>query len=242
MDLSKHMATDGSSAQCRRSPVDDDARMPHPTRPSRPRLRCPASASPSAQSHAIIAADLSSTRTSISTAKPRDVLAQLPTHRPATIDRRTSLFRDAVSIVEAEYNSRLSIDDVAHRIATSRRQLQRAYAEIGNTTFREHLIAVRMERAAELLATTGLTIREVALRVGHRSSAHFSMLFRRYYGTSSSTFRHRTQRSDAAPVVAGAADAVDPWGTPSGSSSLQIRASSRLPPTGNPSQSALDMS
>ena len=36
-----------------------------------------------------------------------------------------------------------------------RRQLQRAYAEIGNTTFREHLTAVRMERAAELLRSRG---------------------------------------------------------------------------------------
>ena len=32
-----------------------------------------------------------------------------------------------------------SLDDIARRVASSRRQLQRAYAEIGNTTFREHL-------------------------------------------------------------------------------------------------------
>ena len=44
-----------------------------------------------------------------------------------------------------------SLDDLARRVASSRRQLQRAYAEIGRTTFREHLTGVRMERAAEML-------------------------------------------------------------------------------------------
>ena len=57
-----------------------------------------------------------------------------------------------VAIVEAEYADDLSLDDIARRVASSRRQLQRAYAEIGHTTFREHLTRVRMDRAAELLA------------------------------------------------------------------------------------------
>ena len=59
--------------------------------------------------------------------------------RAATVRHRTSLFEEATSIVETEYASDLSLDDIARRVASSRRQLQRAYAEIGNTTFREHL-------------------------------------------------------------------------------------------------------
>ena len=55
----------------------------------------------------------------------------MPTQRPATIRLRTSLFQDAVEIVEREYASDLSLDDIARRVASSRRQLQRAYAEIG---------------------------------------------------------------------------------------------------------------
>src|SRR5258708_12727691 len=82
--------------------------------------------------------------------------------RPATIHHRTDLFEDAVRIVEREYASDLSLDDIARRVASSRRQLQRAYAEIGNTTFREHLTAVRMDRAAEMLRTRGPTVPEVA--------------------------------------------------------------------------------
>jgi AraC family transcriptional regulator of adaptative response / methylphosphotriester-DNA alkyltransferase methyltransferase len=110
-------------------------------------------------------------------------------HRPATISHRTSLFEEAVRIVEVEYASELSLDDIARRVASSRRQLQRAYSEIGQTTFREHLTAVRMERAADLLRGRGLTIREVAHRVGYRQPAQFAKAFRRHHGASPSDFR-----------------------------------------------------
>ena len=102
---------------------------------------------------------------------------------------RTSLFHDAVAIVESEYGSDLSLDDIARRVASSRRQLQRSYAEIGHTTFREHLTGVRMDRAAELLASRGLTVREVAHRVGYRQPAQFAKAFRRHHGLAPSAFR-----------------------------------------------------
>jgi len=113
----------------------------------------------------------------------------VPTQRPATIRHRTSLFEDAVAIVEREYASDLSLDDIARRVASSRRQLQRAYAEIGDTTFRDHLTRMRMQKAAEMLATRGLTVREVAHRVGYRQPAQFAKAFRRHRGVAPSDFR-----------------------------------------------------
>jgi transcriptional regulator GlxA family with amidase domain len=113
----------------------------------------------------------------------------VPVQRPNTVRHRTSLFHDAVEIVEQDYASELSLDDIARRVASSRRQLQRSYAEIGHTTFREHLTGVRMERAAELLARRGLTVREVAHRVGYRQPAQFAKAFRRHHGLAPSAFR-----------------------------------------------------
>ena len=113
----------------------------------------------------------------------------MPTQRPATIRHRTSLFEDAVAIVEREYASDLALDDIARRVASSRRQLQRAYAEVGNTTFRDHLTRVRMQRAAEMLATRSMTVREVAHRVGYRQPAQFAKAFRRHHGAAPSAYR-----------------------------------------------------
>lgn len=115
----------------------------------------------------------------------------MPTHRPSTINLRTSLFEDAAAIVQDEYASELSLDEIARRIASSRRQLQRAYAEIGGTTFREHLTRVRMEQAAGLLADRELTVREVARRVGYRQPAQFAKAFRRHIGAAPSDYRAR---------------------------------------------------
>jgi AraC family transcriptional regulator of adaptative response / methylphosphotriester-DNA alkyltransferase methyltransferase len=112
-----------------------------------------------------------------------------PMQRPSTIRLRASLLEEANEIVARDYASDLSLDDIARRVASSRRQLQRAYAEIGNTTFRDHLTRVRMDRAAELLATRMFTVREVAHRVGYRQPAQFAKAFRRQRGVAPSDYR-----------------------------------------------------
>jgi AraC family transcriptional regulator, regulatory protein of adaptative response / methylphosphotriester-DNA alkyltransferase methyltransferase len=113
----------------------------------------------------------------------------VPTQRSSTIRLRTSLFHEAAEIVDREFAADLSLDDIARRVASSRRQLQRAYAEIGQTTFRDHLTRVRMQKAAEMLSTRTLTVREVAHRVGYRQPAQFAKTFRRHHGAPPSSFR-----------------------------------------------------
>jgi AraC family transcriptional regulator, regulatory protein of adaptative response / methylphosphotriester-DNA alkyltransferase methyltransferase len=108
----------------------------------------------------------------------------VPTQRPVTVQLRASLYADAVAIVEREYARDVALDDIARRVASSRRQLQRAYAEIGGTTFRDHLTSVRMERAAQLLTRRSVTVREVAHRVGYRQPAQFAKAFRRHHGVA----------------------------------------------------------
>jgi transcriptional regulator GlxA family with amidase domain len=119
---------------------------------------------------------------------------EMPVQRPTTTRVRRSLFEEAVAIVEREYADDLALDDIARRVATSRRQLQRAYSEVGDTTFREHLTAVRMERAGELLRQGSMTIREVANRVGYRQPAQFAKAFRRHHGSAPSGFRATERR------------------------------------------------
>lgn len=111
--------------------------------------------------------------------------------RPATIRQRSALFEDATEVVSRDYARELSLDEVARKIATSRRQLQRIYLEVGNTTFREQLTQVRMDRAAELLSQNGVTVREVANRVGYRQAAQFAKAFRTHHGMSPSEYRKR---------------------------------------------------
>ena len=116
--------------------------------------------------------------------------------RTGTVNRRRALFEEAVEIIEREYASELELDAVARRLATSRRQLQRAFAEAGRTSFRTHLAEVRMRRALDLLREGSLPVREVAGRVGYRQAAQFAKTFRRHHGRPPSSFR-REGRSAA---------------------------------------------
>ena len=110
--------------------------------------------------------------------------------RQSTVYRRSELYQDALRVIEQEYaNEELSLSLVAHEIATSRRQLQRSFAEVGHTSFRRELQRVRMSRAAELLGEGSLSVQEVAAAVGYRQAAQFAKAFRRSHGAPPSTFR-----------------------------------------------------
>jgi AraC family transcriptional regulator, regulatory protein of adaptative response / methylphosphotriester-DNA alkyltransferase methyltransferase len=109
--------------------------------------------------------------------------------RPSTRQLRVSLYRDAAAIVREEFARPLTLDEVARRVATSPRQLRRAFAEVGGTSFRSYLLAVRMARAAALLATSDLPVAEVGRRVGYRQPGQFAKAFKRARGTTPSEFR-----------------------------------------------------
>ena len=137
--------------------------------------------------------------------------------REATVDRRRALFDEAVEMIEREPASSLDLDTVARSLATSRRQLQRAFAEIGGTTFRSYALDVRMRRARELLRDTDMSVREIAERVGYRKPPQFCKTFRRQHGQSPSRFRGDS-RHDMAAVRdrARTAEEVVPQGAPAG--------------------------
>jgi AraC family transcriptional regulator, regulatory protein of adaptative response / methylphosphotriester-DNA alkyltransferase methyltransferase len=83
----------------------------------------------------------------------------------------------------------LSLASLAHEIATSRRQLQRAFAEAGGTSFSRELQRIRMARAAQLLLDGSLAVQDVAAAVGYRQAAQFAKVFRRHHGVAPSSFR-----------------------------------------------------
>ena len=109
--------------------------------------------------------------------------------RDATIERRRAIYRDAAAIIEEEYARDLDLNVVAQRVATSRRQLQRTFAEIGGTSFRSFLAEVRMRHAVELLREGRAPVRDVALSVGYRQPAQFAKAFRRHHGAPPSSLR-----------------------------------------------------
>jgi AraC family transcriptional regulator of adaptative response / methylphosphotriester-DNA alkyltransferase methyltransferase len=114
--------------------------------------------------------------------------------RQSTRHRRRTLFQEALAAIARDYpDEALSLGSVARSIATSRRQLQRVFAEHG-TSFRGELQRVRMTRAAELLRRRDLPVSAVARAVGYRQPAQFSKAFRRHHGRPPSALREGGER------------------------------------------------
>ena len=87
------------------------------------------------------------------------------------------------------YRQPLTVSVVARALASSPRQVQRAFAEAGETSFSVYLREVRLRNGAQLLARQPLSVRQVSLLVGYRQPAHFAKGFRRRYGVHPARYR-----------------------------------------------------
>ncbi|HEV3284965.1 MAG TPA: helix-turn-helix transcriptional regulator [Solirubrobacteraceae bacterium] len=110
--------------------------------------------------------------------------------RPPTLVARRRLYLLARVVVARYYRRPLTLDVVARAIATSPRQLQRAYEQFGEASFSEDLLARRMRAGAELLIDQpAIPVADVARLVGYSRGSHFAAAFRRRYGLSPARFR-----------------------------------------------------
>jgi AraC-like DNA-binding protein len=105
-------------------------------------------------------------------------------------------FLDAVKRLEAADLETISISTFAEEVGCSERHATRLFKDELGTTFREHVVSIRLERAKSLLTHTDHNIVDVAAETGWSSLGHFNGMFRRHVGLTPSRFRAfaRTQR------------------------------------------------
>lgn len=85
--------------------------------------------------------------------------------------------------------STLTLAQVAHQFGTSQRSLTRRFKAATNTSATQYWQRLRLETVKELLASSNLTIQEIALEVGYQDQGHVTRLFRRSLGTSPKDYR-----------------------------------------------------
>jgi len=129
--------------------------------------------------------------------------------RPDTLSSRRRLYLLARVIVTRHYRRELTLAVVANALASKTRQLQRAYAQFGRTTFSEDLLARRMAVGAQLLIEQrSIPVDDVARLVGYSEGPHFARAFRRRYGLSPARFRSAALQAAERSRAAGAGPAV----------------------------------
>lgn len=82
-------------------------------------------------------------------------------------------------------------NQVAEACDVDVRYLAALFKRFGTTTPQQYLMRLKFSRAADLLLTTGLTIKEVAAHIGFEDPYHFSRRFKQFHGCSPKQYRAR---------------------------------------------------
>lgn len=99
-------------------------------------------------------------------------------------------------------NQLASLETIAARLCTTPRTIQRKLAQ-EQTSFKELVEDVRKNLAIEYLQSTGLSVEEIALRLGYADAPSFSHAFKRWTGGSPRAVTRSTSRAIACPIVTG---------------------------------------
>ncbi len=87
----------------------------------------------------------------------------------------------------------LSLNDVAAQVNMSPSHFSLVFSRETNETFKEYLTRIRIDKAKELLRTTGLKSFEISSQIGYSDPLYFSTVFKKNTGFSPRQFRSLTQ-------------------------------------------------
>lgn len=94
----------------------------------------------------------------------------------------------AIGFVKENYGSQISLEQAAYSVGISPNRLSRIFSEETGTGFSDFLIEFRIERAKEMLAMPGASIKHVSVSCGYPDPNYFSRLFKKVTGLTPTAF------------------------------------------------------
>jgi two-component system response regulator YesN len=109
--------------------------------------------------------------------------------RPMTV----GTLAPAVSYVATNYPEKLRLATAARLCDLSPFQFSRNFKREHGFTFRDFVVRLRIERAAELMKDSSVSVTEAAFVVGFNDLSYFARMFRRQFGVSPSHYRSENE-------------------------------------------------
>ncbi len=110
---------------------------------------------------------------------------------PRVQERR---LRQVVEMIESQPSS--SIRDLALKVSLSPAHLQRLFKRETGTQLGSLVSEGRLRRAAQLLAVSNLSIKEISYTVGYRHHSSFVRAFQRRFSVAPKHYRRSTRPAD----------------------------------------------
>jgi len=108
--------------------------------------------------------------------------------------RHKKIIKDAITYIERNYANQIFLSDIAEVCGVSPNYFCKIFKEETGKSFVDFLNELRINKAKELLLSTNLKSYEVAEKVGFNDYKYFSMIFKKYTGTSPSKFKEERQK------------------------------------------------
>jgi AraC family transcriptional regulator len=131
-----------------------------------------------------------------------ELLAAALHRSPPAEQARPTWLCAARELIQDRYADNLSIRQVANAVGVHPTHLARVFRSFLGCTPGDLLRARRLERAAESLLLTDISIAEIALESGYSDQAQFTKAFRQTYGTPPGSYRRLSRRRPARLDVA----------------------------------------
>lgn len=95
---------------------------------------------------------------------------------------------------------RITIEDLSRQFLMNPTTLKKVFKEIYGTSLAAHMKQHRMEKAAELLINTDMSIAQIALAVGYESQSRFTTAFKDVYEVLPSMYRRLVEKKEHACI------------------------------------------
>jgi AraC-like DNA-binding protein len=109
-----------------------------------------------------------------------NLMAKAPINRRKTYEEE-EYYKIISLVMQNNCEKNLTVEEIAELCNMSRSNLKRVFALYNNVGIAKHMLKLKLERAQELLEK-GMSIQEVAERLGFSSSQYFQTVFKREVG------------------------------------------------------------
>jgi len=106
------------------------------------------------------------------------------------------LINISINYIHNNFERDISLGDIAKFVFLSPSYFTRAFKEETGVSPINYLLKVRIERAKELLAETGMKVSEIALNVGFSNQQRFNEMFKKYTKLTPLQYRKKVTISD----------------------------------------------
>jgi transcriptional regulator GlxA family with amidase domain len=101
------------------------------------------------------------------------------------------LVKTAQDFIEKHYQEKITVDELANKLALSRRNLERRFKKATSNSINEYLQRVKIEAAKVSLETSNENVNEVMYNVGYSDTKAFRTTFKRLTGLSPVQYRNK---------------------------------------------------